>query len=98
MLSFLLVVEGQGAHPQASWARNQVWVCKADAGCSIVFHRACVPLFRCSACSVDGATVVADTRYGVSHVQLQGRTSKSNAKQKQRECRARGARMEIVLL
>ena len=32
VLYFLLVVEGQGAHPRASGIRKQVWVCSADAG------------------------------------------------------------------
>ena len=32
VLYFLLVVEGQGAHPRASGVRKQVWGCSADAG------------------------------------------------------------------
>ena len=32
VLYFLLLVEGQGAHPRATVVRKQVWVCSADAG------------------------------------------------------------------
>ena len=32
VMYFLLVVEGQGAHPPASGVRRHVWVCSANAG------------------------------------------------------------------